>query len=264
MQQNEKADLQQLVEIAGRLHPAQIQLLLEVVGAMSREVVEVTLPESDIVTTEFALSFRNRLLIHHATNEAKLSKKPFEYAFRGASEAAGRKAFITSNTTNPGADVIVDGVPFSLKTESSKKISKSSVHISKFSEGRYIQQCGVLDALVAETIIRFPAHLANYNRILSLRSWYFNKERTQVYYELLEIPCNILREVENLTITDFTARTPQGGSTAKVIIGGQQAFSLRLDGSDGKVTIASLKISPFCTRHASWIVPTVSPLAEEN
>jgi hypothetical protein len=56
--------------------------------------------------------------------------------------------------------------------------------------------------------------------------------------------------------------TKGGGTSAKVTIGNKPAFTLRLDGSDGKITFAGLQIA-FCVRHASWIIPTVTPAPED-
>lgn len=249
-----------LLEIVKRLHPVQVDLLIEMAHAMSRDVEETFDPSSDIAAADFRVSFRNRLLIHHAANEAKLTKKAFEYAFRAASAADGKAAFITSSQTNPGADVTVDGVAFSLKTEAAASIREKHITISKLSEGRWIQQCGSLEELAQATITRIPAHLQQYDRILTLRA--HNLSAVKVRYELVEIPRSLLLQVQGLAVSDFSPRTPQGGSTARVKMGGQDAFTLRLDGSDGKVTIANLRVN-LCTLHGSWAIPTVAPAPDD-
>ena len=256
----ESAALQQLIRVVTDLDPVQVELLTEVASVMLRRVEEIVNPDSDLVTPRFAANFRNRLLIHHATNESKLTKKAFEYAFKGASEASGRTGFITSSDTLSGVDVTVDGVRFSLKTEAAKEIKAEQITISKFSEARWIQQQATLDGIAREAATRIPAHLDHYDRILVLRVRELMSARLQ--YEIVEIPHDLLRQVSALTAADFSPRTAQGGSSAKIIRSGKPAFTLRLDGSDGKITIAGLQIA-FCIRHASWIIPTVTPAPEE-
>ncbi len=245
-----------LIALIQQLHPAQVDLFFEIVSAMLRDVKEEFNPLSDLASIPFRLNFRDRLLIHHATNEAKLSKKAFEYAFGAACAADGKKARITSSQTNPGTDVTVDGVGFSLKTEAAAGMRADSINISKLSEGRWIQQCTSLLDLVQATVTRIPHHLLGYERILVLRA--LSSSQTQVIYELVEIPRSLLLKIENLTIADFTALTRQGGSTAKILSDGKPAFTLRLDGSNGKVTIVNLQMS-LCTLHCRWTIPTLAP-----
>lgn len=259
-QTEENAALQHLITVVTGLDPVQVELLTEVATVMLRQVVEIVNPVSDLVTPRFAANFRNRLLIHHATNEAKLTKKAFEYAFKGACEADGKTSFITISNTFSGVDVTVDGVRYSLKTEASKTIKAEQITISKFTEARWVQQQTTLDGLAAQAAVRIPAHLNGYDRILVLRARELPNTRLQ--YELVEIPQDLLRRVSTLTSADFSPQTAQGGSSARVTHDGKLAFTLRLDGSDGKVTIASLQIM-FCTRHAAWVIPTVAPASEE-
>ena len=250
-----------LLAIVKRLHPAQVELLLEMARAMMRHVEETLNPASDIAVEAFRVSFRNRLLLHHAANESKLTKKAFEYAFRAASAAAGRSAAIVDSQTNPGADVIVDGEDFSLKTEAAKSLRPGFITISKLSEGRWIQQCSSMEELAQATVTRIPAHLLQYDRILTLRAR--DLSATRVLYELVEIPRSVLLNIQNLKPGDFSPRTAQGGSSAGINISGQRAFTLRLDGSDGKVTISGLDVR-LCFHHCSWSVPTVAPAAEDE
>lgn len=256
----ESKALRQLIQVATGLDPVQVELLTEVATVMLRKVEETINLKSDLATPRFTANFRNRLLIHHATNEAKLTKKAFEFAFKGASEADGKPGFITISDTFSGVDVTIGGVRFSLKTEASKAISADQITISKFTEARWIQQQVTLEDLAREAATRIPAHLSHYDRILVLRARELSATRLQ--YEIVEVPRDLLQRVATLTAANFTARTTQGGSSAKITVDGRLAFTLRLDGSDGKITIAGLKISE-CLRHAAWIIPTASPAPED-
>ena len=256
----ERAALRELIAVATRLDPIQVELLMEVARTMMRQVEETINPDSDFATPRFTANFRNRLLIHHATNEARLSKKAFEYAFKGAFAADGKAGTITVSDTFSGVDVTIEGVKFSLKTEASKDIRADRITISKFTEARWIQQFSTLDDLAREAARRIPAHLSQYDRILVLRAR--DISATRLLYEIAEIPRDVLGRVAALTSADFSPRTSQGGSSAKVAIDGRPAFTLRLDGSDGKITISGLQME-FCIRHVSWIIPTVAPAPED-
>lgn len=124
----------------------------------------------------------------------------------------------------------------------------------KFSEGRWIQQASSLEELARETTTRIPRQLKNYARIGVLRA--HSLADLKVKYELVEIPVAVLRLVAGLTADDFSPRTPQGGSTARVLRKGLPAFTLRLDGSDGKVSLTNLDLA-LCRVHATWTVPVV-------
>lgn len=255
----ERFALRELIAVATVLDPVQVELLTDIARVMLRQVEETLSPASDFVTARFAANFRNRLLIHHAVNEAKLTKKAFEFAFKGACEANGKTALITLSDTYSGVDVTVGGERFSLKTEAAKGIKADRITISKFTEARWIQQAATLEELAAGVRTRIPAHLEHYDRIIVLRARGLSE--TRLLYEIVEIPRRLLRRVETLTAADFTARTKQGGSTGKVRVDGRPAFTVRLDGSDGKISLVDVMMDQ-CVRHAQWVIPTVAPAPE--
>lgn len=148
-----------------------------------------------------------------------------------------------------------------MKTEAAKGIKADKITISKFTEARWIQQAATLEELAAGVRTRIPAHLEHYDRILVLRARELSD--TRLLYEIVEIPRDLLRRVETLTAVDFTTRTRQGGSTGKVTVGGLPAFTVRLDGSDGKISLVDVMIDQ-CVRHAQWIIPAVAPAPEES
>lgn len=73
----ERVVLRGLIAVATRLDPIQVELLTEVARTMMRPVEETVNPDSDFATPHFTANFRNRLLIHHATDEAKLILQSF-------------------------------------------------------------------------------------------------------------------------------------------------------------------------------------------
>lgn len=245
------ADIEALLRIARGLSSPRRTLLRDLAEALARDVEVSIDPNSDILTAAFVESFSGRLLAYHAMNEERMTKKAFEYAFRAASRAAGREAELTGNPVNAGADATVDGVRFSLKTEAAQNISRSSITISKLMEARWIRECRTGEDFASATRRHVGDHLRNYQRMLTLRS--FDVDGGRVEYHLVEVPLDALHIVRDLVPADFTERTRNGGSSARVKIGEATAFTLRLDGSVEKITLSGLRVAR-CRIHGSWVV----------
>ena len=249
---NSQAVIKDLVKIATGLNAGQVDLLIEIAESMARPVTAVVDPATDIVVPTFASNFCTRLLIHHATTAEKFKKKSFEYAFAAASQASGRTATLTVSGTFSGADVIVDGVKFSCKTEASAKISETRITISKLMEARWIRECHTGRDFLQGVQSKVVPHLRGYERILILRA--IDRAAGAIEYRLVEMPLQVLQAIGRLNAEDFGPRTDNGGSSAKVRYKGDVAFTLRLDGSVEKVTVAGLS-TDFCRTHASWLIP---------
>lgn len=248
-----------LIAVA-KLTPIQTHILAEMAESMIGSFSEVIEQGSDLLAPEFVDHFVNRLRMHHATHYERFNKKAFEYAFHASALYAGKKSSIVNDPTNPGADVIVDGVPFSLKTEAAAGIHDGQITISKLMEARWIRECLSLEDFARETTKRVVAHLQKYSRIIMLRS--FSLSPTLVRYKLIEIPVKLLLMTGDLKPGDFKERTQNGSSSAAVYLNipGEhlKAFSVRLDGSVEKVTISGL-LSSLCILHGTWEIKTVPP-----
>jgi hypothetical protein len=237
--------IENLRDVIGNLTEEQAAILLEVATALHGDaVVAVPSEGSDIATGAFVRDFGNRLLVHHATSEELLNKKSFEFAFVASSRAAGRVAArIASTEDNPHADVVVDEVMYSLKTESAASI--------RLMEARWIRECRNRADLVRGIQSKVVPHLESYQRIIILRV--FSKTEGHVQYDLVEIPRDVLLEVRNLGASDFSALNDNNSSRADIKRNRRALFALRLDGSVEKVTIANLRVDA-CTVHATWTV----------
>ncbi len=211
-------------------------------------------PDSDFATPLFSEYFASRLLIQHAVVEEKLNKKSFEYIFRDALRHDGKTAEITVSNVHPGADILVDEVRFSLKTEASKNIRQKKITISKFMEARWIrtQDTSGLARLASD---KLHQHLAGYDRIVMLRA--FNLEKNKVKYDLVEIPHDLLSLASRLELGDIKlSPSGSGGGSVTIWQNGREAFTLRFDGSVEKVTITNLLVD-LCTVHATWCIPLI-------
>jgi hypothetical protein len=243
----------ELINTVEGLDASQIELLTNMAKAM-QEGVDVTVgPASDLLSAGFVSAFSNILRMHHANHTEKLNKQGFEYAFTAASSAAGRAAAMTGSGTHPGADVVVDGVGYSLKTEAAQGIRPRAIVISKLMEARWIRDCQTPDDFAAGTREHIVKHLQQYERILMLRA--FKLKAGGICYDLWEIPRSLLLEMEKLKGTDFRPKAKSGGSRADVNVDGEKVFTLNLDGSVEKVQILNLAVSR-CSLHGSW---TISP-----
>ncbi len=227
-------------------------LVADVIGALEAAVSSNINSTSDICTPKFSEDFQNRLVLHHAINDEVLKKKTFEYAFRAACRFDGRSAELDENSVNPGADIVVDNVAFSLKTEASKNMSKKSLHISKLMEASWIRLCKDEEDIAQGVKSKVVPHLNQYERILMLRAFTIGGQTFE--YFLIEIPLKTLLEIKKLSASDFSKRTKKGSSRAAVQINGEKVFSLGLDGSVEKITISSFGLKQ-CTIHGQWTVP---------
>lgn len=253
-----------LLRKIGNLDDLSCQVLETMVDSLGEEYREEIATDTDIAIPAFAINFRQRLKIHHATHEEAFKKKTFEFAFKASSIAAGKTAEMDSNDSSPGYDVIVNGEKFSLKTEAGRSISPTHLTISKLMEARWIRDCDT-----GEDFQRGMAHLmrhfTKYDRVIMLRAIKVSTPFDGMRYQLLEIPMDVLRAVGQLQPSDFREKgATSGGSSAKVMINGRQAFRLTLDGSVEKITVSRLDVS-MCRTHANWIVKTLlNDRAEED
>lgn len=238
-----------------RLSPRQKALVTDVVDAFESDVAADADPNSDICTPAFSEEFRNRLVLHHVMNEELLKKKTFEFAVRGACRFAGKDAVLDDNPVNPGTDITIDGVHFSLKTEAAKSINPNFLTISKLMEARWIRSCRTGQDFLDGVRSNIVPHLSRYARILMLRA--FKIENQLCEYVLIEIPLEVLLMCGNLSPEDFSERTVNGSSSAEVILNGERAYTLSFDGSVEKITVRRLALS-LCTFHGKWMVPIIS------
>jgi len=206
-------------------------------------------PVSDLVTECVLEMFGDALQIHHCLSTEALSKDRFEYAFDRVLNRCG----ITSSLAvkcNPGHDITIKGVPFSLKTQADKGIQRDALHISKFME------LGKGKWEVEEDLIglrdQFFAHMQSYERILQLRRL-TNREILQEY-ELVEIPKELLLQAATgaFKMMDNSTQNPKPGTCTVRDDHGAIAFELYFDGgTERKLQIRNLTRSA-CAIHATW------------
>ena len=251
------SDIDELVRIVSRLPVGRVKMLTAIAASLSNDVEQTINPESDLVTGDFAQAFAGRLLIQHALTASVMKKKRFEYALLQTAHAVDYVATLTRSSTNPGEDIRINDITYSLKTEAAKSIHPAKITISKFQEARWIRDCQTPADFAEGTRRHVGRHLDQYERILMLRVFRLSEESMsgkRVRYDLIEIPLSVLRRVLHLPDEAFAEKSGSGSSSADVKDEGRRLFRLSLDGSVEKVTIRSLLVEA-CLKHGSWIVP---------
>jgi hypothetical protein len=181
-------DVKSLTRRIEDLPEGQLALLSSVVETFEQPIKSGRLNDSDVVCPDFLVAFGDMLKLHHTLSDDYLDKHRFEAVMARVYEALGRKAG-RPGMCNPGHDLTVDGVAWSLKTQGDKSIRLDQLHISKFMELGKGKWKAKKDLHRLREL--FLEHMSGYSRIFQLR--YFSHEpspETPVgnYYELVEIP----------------------------------------------------------------------------
>ena len=207
-------------------------------------------PSSDIIDDRFLADLGDTLRIHHCFSNESFAKDKFEYAMEWVAKACGRRAELAKRG-NPGHDITIDGVRFSLKTEGAKNTREATIHISKFMElgkGEWTDKVSDLNGLREQ----FFAHVKAYDRVLTLR--YLSATAAERHYELVEIPKALLTKAADgkLTMMDGSRQTPRPGTCEVLGDDGKPLFELYFDGgTERKLQVRHLQKSA-CVVHADW------------
>lgn len=240
-----------IVSGLGQLDRPQLALLYRYMTAMQRPVTSQSLPGSDIAEPKFVAAVGHYLALHHATQTTALNKKGFEFLFQFACDAAGRNAAMNRNTTDANADVIVDGVGFSLKTQADKAVKRHTLYIQKLMEARWIREINSPQDFHDSGVRHILEHLGRYERILVLKV--YPRAGSRMTYELVEVPMSLFGLLSNLGVADFPSKNQFGTCSVSVPDAQGEAFRLVFDGSVEKIRIFNLR-ARNCVSHAEWTV----------
>ncbi len=198
--------------------------------------------KSNLNSEEFESEFRSKLLTHHCFMGSPLFQESFDSAFIAACSHAGHLVQQAS-AGQRFWDVMIDGRRISLKSSKSKSLRDETLHISKLTEAAWIQDCRTPAKRCDETHRLFREYCGQVDAIVQLR--YFQALNL---YELVEIPVSLFSQVLDVSKTHFSA----DGPTIKIPIGKNPPdFTLKLDRSDAKITIANIN-KDLCLVHGTW------------
>ncbi len=213
-------------------------------------------PERFTMTRELADAFGYQLRIFHAMHgdHEALSKKAFEYALDSAATSAGFRSSISDSATTPGADIMINGQGFSIKTEAGRSISKQVVFLTKLMESAWTKNLSSIPPFVEGIRANVLPRLLQPDRTLVWRchSRLTGPER-RAEYELLEIPKHYWEAMATVREEDFTPLTAAGSTSAPIRIGGKPIYTVSFDGSDQKVQIRNLQVAS-CSFLGRWII----------
>ena len=205
---------------------------------------ECTTFNEDLLTEPMLRALGDLICLHRSFSTSPFGKDKFEHGLHQVVQFYGGNA-VLAPVGNPGADVTINGVPFSLKSEASATTSPIKVHISKIMElgkGVWGDNPEDLNGL-RDT---FLSHITSYAAILILR-------KINERYELVEISANILRMAENglLEMRMNSKQFPKPGYCT-IYQNDEMLFRLYFDGGgERKLQLKGLPISA-CKVHARW------------
>ena len=183
--------IDRLAALFPELDASQIGWLDQIARQLKRPHTYKRNNSSDIISDCLLKEVGDGIRLHHCFSKEAFSKDKFEYLMERAATLCGAKAELAAKG-NPGHDISIDGVRFSLKTQANKGIKRGSIHISKFMElgrGEWTNRDEDLIGLRE----RFFTHMKMYDRILVLRT--LSRDPQNWEYELIEIPKMLLEQI---------------------------------------------------------------------
>jgi hypothetical protein len=116
-----REDIRAVVETLQRLSPVQVEVVRAIIHRFADEQFGEML-RTDFLTKEAYEYFSMRLAAHHAYSASVLKKENFEHILEEAFSRTGVSAKRANSMTVRGADLTVDGVTLSLKTEAARNL----------------------------------------------------------------------------------------------------------------------------------------------
>lgn len=212
----------------------------ELLVAMRSPCVQTLSPGG--LSEKFAREFRATLLIHHYFLKAPLATSSFEAAYVRAAQAAGHKVEVAPDGGRFW-DVRVDGLKVSLKSTGAAGLKDHTLHVSKLCEAAWIQDMRGAAQREERTKALFEEYTNAVDGIVQLRFF-----RKRAFYELVRIPSAILRQVAEVPRSEFA---PDGPTIGIPVGKNPPDFTLKLDRSDAKITLANIN-KDVCEVLGSW------------
>jgi type II restriction enzyme len=228
------------------LSPGQLALLASIVDTFTSPTESFRKSNSDFVSQDFLVAFGDVLKLHHTMSDDYLDKHRFEASVERVCRVLGIPASRPSRN-NPGHDITVSGVPWSLKTQGDSNIKVDTLHISKFMElgkGKW-ETVEDLHGLRDQ----FLMHMKSYKRIFQLRYFRLSPSDTGLVhsYELVEIPIHLLNKAKNgiIHMVMSSKQLPKPGYCTVVDKQQNTLFRLYFDGgTERKLQIKDLLNMP--------------------
>ncbi len=241
-----------LHEKIDRLSDREADVVGTFVDAILTPIYSESLPETWLASIAWTEAFAARLQGYHALSAEPLGTIQFEAAFNHSCDVAGWNVEAAGSRIQQFYDTTIsDGKGavrrLSLKASSAEGMAPSKVHISKLTEGAWIQDARRQADRRNRIVQLFQDYQETTSAIFMLRGF---KDRGdfQVLYELVEIPTSIFDPVADLSVTEAqkgTINIPSGTTHRN------RHFAIRIDRSDAKVTLTGIRLDK-CVVHGRW------------
>ncbi|OGA65520.1 MAG: hypothetical protein A3G83_04510 [Betaproteobacteria bacterium RIFCSPLOWO2_12_FULL_68_20] len=231
-------------EFKATVSGAEQRRLQEFLEALRKPCTAQMNPKSMYHKPEFESDFRSRLLIHHFFIKSPLFQDGFDSALESACSQSGCKVK-RAPVGQRFWDLEIDGRHISLKSTKARNLREETLHVSKLTEAAWIQDCRTAKKRRDETFRLFREYCSEVDAIMQLRYFAANRK-----YELVEIPVVLFKQILDVQAKHFAA----DGPTINIPIGKDPPdFTLKLDRSDAKITIANIN-KKRCFVHGTWKV----------
>lgn len=241
--------IESLVNAIPKLTNYRLNIIDKIVSVFDQPIICNSPTNSSLISVQALNDFGDILRIHHCFSREPFSKDKFEYAIEAVLKSDGLNA-VLADRGKRGFDLLLNGEKFSLKTEASKNIKISTIHISKFMElggGEWSNNPDDLKGLRSQ----FLKNLKNIDRVLILRA--LKKDAPNYVYELVEIPKSMLLKSSKgkLEMKTKSKQNPKPGY-CYVVEKNKTLFDLYFDGG-GERKLQIKKINKeLCIVHAIW------------
>ncbi len=235
-----------------RLSDREADVVDAFVDAILTPIYSESLPETWLASIAWTEAFAARLQGYHALSTEPLGTIQFEAAFNHSCEVAGWHVEAAESRTQQFYDTTISDSKgavkrLSLKASSAEDMLPSKVHISKLTEGAWIQDARKQADRRNRIVQLFQNYQETTSAIFMLRG-FKGRDGFQVLYELVEIPTFIFDPVADLNVAQAQKGTISipSGTTYR-----NRHFAIRIDRSDAKVTLTGIRLDK-CVIHGRW------------
>ena len=190
------------------------------------------------------------LSVHHSATAEPLGLTAFEAVFRNACDHLGWPTDPPGSRTRRFVDLTVrpTGEPerrLSLKSTAAKRLSNTTLHISKLTEAAWVQDARTARNRKSRTQALFRQYQSAVTHIVLLRAFRESQDEVPSRYQLVEIPASIFDSVQTAPLEVFERDAP----LIDCEVGGSVVGVVTIDRSDAKITVRRVQLSA-CTVHA--------------
>ena len=236
--------------------PAKIAFVSTVVESLSNPSQANILAEGTWLTAspDWIEYFGLALSVHHAATTVPLGLTSFETVFRNACAHVEWAVTAPGSATQRFVDLSVradsdQARHLSLKSTAAKRLSPTTIHISKLTEAAWIQDTRTPTARRQATLELFASYQRVVTSILMLRAFRAaDDDLAPRFYQLVEIPAALFDSIQQEPLAAFQSDAPVIACRDAF---GQTVARVALDRSDAKITVRSIQLDA-CTVDAEW------------